>query len=276
TEAVLWGAFIEQHLEELGGSAKVAALVTTNDFGAAYESGFKAFLAQSPNADKIEYVTERVEPSAVNLKDPMTTIAAGEPDVFIGMLVGTPCSQAMTESAENGMNEAVAYKFISSVCKSSSFVGRDKVGEASDGWWVVGGGQKDINAPTYEDDAFIQWGQEVVRAAGHDPSTSGSFGSGLFYYWAYVQALRIAGELPGGLTRTNFLLAARTMDMTHPYLLEGIRFNFDGNADAYAVEGSDVSRYDAAQQAWVQDGPIIDLSGQSDNCAWDASAGICG
>ncbi|MPY96035.1 MAG: ABC transporter substrate-binding protein, partial [Acidimicrobiia bacterium] len=50
TEAVLWGAFIEQHLEELGGSAKVAALVTTNDFGAAYDSGFKAFLAQSPNA----------------------------------------------------------------------------------------------------------------------------------------------------------------------------------------------------------------------------------
>ena len=107
------------------------------------------------------------------------------------------------------------------------------------------------------------------------PATSGSFGLGLFYYWAYVQALRIAGDLPGGLTRTNFLLAARTMDMTHPFLVEGIRFNLDGNADAYAVEGSDVSKWDAAQQAWIQEGAAIDLSGQSSNCSWNPSTATC-
>ena len=39
-------------------------LITTNDFGAAYDSGFKASLAQSPRKADIEYVTEKIEPSA--------------------------------------------------------------------------------------------------------------------------------------------------------------------------------------------------------------------
>ena len=65
TEAVLWGDFIEQHLAEFAdGKVKVAALVMNNDFGKAYDAGFKAYLAQSPNKDQIEYVTETIEPGA--------------------------------------------------------------------------------------------------------------------------------------------------------------------------------------------------------------------
>src|SRR5690606_18826076 len=93
TEAVLWGAFIEQRLEEFGGKVKVASLVMNNDFGKAYDSGFKAFLAQSPEAANIEYVSETIEPQAPTVKGPMTTLAAEQPDVFIAMLAGTPCTQ---------------------------------------------------------------------------------------------------------------------------------------------------------------------------------------
>ena len=39
--------------------------------------------------------------------------------------------------------------------------------------------------------------------------------------------MRIAGELPGGINRTNVILALRTMDMTHPMLLDGVRFHRD-------------------------------------------------
>jgi branched-chain amino acid transport system substrate-binding protein len=41
TEAVLWGAFIEQRLDELSSAGKVtiAALVMNNDFGKAYDGG---------------------------------------------------------------------------------------------------------------------------------------------------------------------------------------------------------------------------------------------
>ena len=275
TEAILWGSFIEQHLDELGGHAKVAGLITTNDFGAAYDSGFKAYLAQSPRKADIEYVTEKIEPSAATVKDPMTTLAAQNPDIFLAGVVGTPCSQVTIEAAENGMKEQVPYKFLSGVCKASSFVGKDKVGDASDGWWIVGGGQKDLNLPAYDDDPFVQWARQVVDDAGYDHKSSASFGSGMFYFWGIAQGLKIGGELDGGLTRTNFIAALRALEMTHPWLLHGIKFNLNGNADAQFVEGSEIAHWSAAQQSWMTEGSVIDLSGKSKNCAWDFTTASC-
>jgi branched-chain amino acid transport system substrate-binding protein len=278
TEAVLWGAFIEERLEEFGGQAKVAALVMNNDFGKAYDSGFKAFLAQSPQAANIDYVTEIIEPQAPTIKDPMTTLAAEQPDVFIAMTAGTSCTQAITEAAENGMKDQVPYLFQPSVCKSASFVGKDKVGgdgSASDGWWIIGGGAVDFNADATTGEPFVDFGRELLSEAGNDYHTSGSFGCGFIFSWAAVQALQIAGELEGGLTRTNLILAIRSMDMTHPLFLEGIKFNNNGNADAYFVEGSDIAQYDAAGQQWKQEGAIIELSGASGLCAFDQSSGLC-
>jgi hypothetical protein len=90
-----------------------------------------------------------------------------------------------------------------------------------------------------------------------------------------TQALIIAGELDGGLTRTNFMTALRALDMTHPYLLEGIRINMKGNSDAYFVEGGIYQTYDSAKQTWVSQTDIIELSGKSKPCAWDQSIGNC-
>jgi hypothetical protein len=54
-------------------------------------------------------------------------------------------------------------------------------------------------------------------------------GTGFNYGWPMVQFLQIAGQLDGGLTRTNLILAQRAIDMTHPYLLPGVRLHMDGN-----------------------------------------------
>ena len=279
TEAVLWGAFIEQRIAEFSdGTARSAPLVMNNDFGKAYDGGFKAYLAQSPVKDKIDYVTETIEPSAPTVKDPMTTLGSKNPDIFIAMTAGTSCTQAITEAAENGMQDQVKYLFQPSVCKSASFVGKDKVGgdgSASDRWWIIGGGQKDFNADALSADPYIKWGRELLASKGYDYKSSGSFGSGFFYGWAAIQSLIIAGELDGGLNRTNFVLAQRYMDMTHPGLLEGIKFNMDGTKDIYFVEGSDIGKYDVTAQTWAQQGDIIELSGKSKPCAWDASISNC-
>ena len=90
-----------------------------------------------------------------------------------------------------------------------------------------------------------------------------------------VQALRIAGELDGGLTRSNFITALRTWDMTSPTSLPGIKANMSGNADAFFTEGSDISKYDSAKQQWIQQGDIIDISGKSRNCAFDQATSTC-
>ena len=57
--------------------------------------------------------------------------------------------------------------------------------------------------------------------------------------------------------------------------LEGIKMNMNGNKDAYLLEGSDLSKYDAAKQQWVVQGNIIELSGKTQNCAWDTSVNAC-
>jgi ABC-type branched-subunit amino acid transport system substrate-binding protein len=279
TEAVLWGAFIEQRIDEMapnGGKATIAALIMNNDFGKSYDAGFKAYLAGSPIKDRINYVTETIEPQAPTVTDPMTTLASKNPAMFIAMVAGTPCTQAIQEAANNGMNEKVKYKFQPSVCGASTFVGKDKVGNnGAEGWWIVQGGVKDLNSPAFDNDAYIKYAREQLKAAGLEPKSSGSFGSGYFFAWAQLQALQIAAQLDGGLTRSNLIIAIRGMDMTHPFTLDGIRFNMNGNKDAYLIEGGILQTRDVAKETWIDQGKVIDLSGKSKNCAWNQSTGLC-
>jgi ABC-type branched-subunit amino acid transport system substrate-binding protein len=278
TEAVLWGSFIDQHFDELkgpDGKVTFAALIMNNDFGKSYDGGFKDYLATSKNKDNINYVTETIEPQAPTVKDPMTNLASKNPSMFVAMVAGTPCPQAITEAAENGMRETVKYLFMPSVCNTSAQVGRDVVGDLSDGWWIMGGGERDINSPAQDDNKFIAWGRQTLRDAGIEPKSSGNLGRGVFIGWAWAQTLAIAGQLDGGLTRANFMTALRATEMTHPGYLDGIKFGLNGNKDAYWIEGSDLSKYNAAEQSWIQQGDIIELSGKSVNCAWDQSIAAC-
>jgi hypothetical protein len=49
----------------------------------------------------------------------------------------------------------------------------------------------------------------------------------------------------------------------------------NGNKDAYFTEASEFAKYSAAKQSWEQQGALIELSGKSQNCAWDQSKGAC-
>jgi ABC-type branched-subunit amino acid transport system substrate-binding protein len=279
SEANLWGRFIDDHIGEFGsGKVKVAALVANNDFGNAYVTFFNEYLAQSKNKDRIEFTSDKVEFSTPNITDSMTTLAAEQPDVFIAMTGGAQCTQSVLEAAQNGMKDDAKYLFLSATCKGSSFVGKDKIGgdgSAADGWWIVGGGSIDLNSPSNDAEPYVAWSRKLLADAGYDYKKSGSFGLGVFYAFPVIQSLRIAGDLPGGLTRSNVILALRTFDMTHPMLLAGIPFKMDGNADAFFVEGSDISRFDAKKQEWVQQGPIVQLTGEQKKCKYDPTTSGC-
>jgi hypothetical protein len=173
------------------------------------------------------------------------------------------------------MAESTRYKFVSSVCNNATYVGPDAVGDATNGWWMVGGGFRDITSQAQDGNAFVEWGRELLRANGV-PTTSGFSGWGLITGWGLAQIIQVASELDGGLTRANLITAARTMDMTNPGLPEGMQWNTRGNTDAYFVEGSEVARYDASLPGWVQQGDVIDLSGRTRPCAWNQSTSSCG
>jgi hypothetical protein len=72
------------------------------------------------------------------------------------------------------------------------------------------------------------------------------------------------------------MLVQRAIDMTHPYLLPGVRMHMDGNKDAYFAEGAIYQKWDSAQQAYIPQGEVIDLDGKSSLCAWNQSTGSCG
>jgi branched-chain amino acid transport system substrate-binding protein len=279
TEAVLWGAFIEKHIDELavdGGKAVIAGLIMNNDFGKSYESGMKAFLAQSPMKDRIDFVFETIEPTAPTITDPMTTLASKNPSMFIAMTAWTSCTQAIQEAAQNGMAETVKYRWMPSVCSGKNFIGKEAVGEAGNGWWIVNGGLKDISSEAFDDDPYIQFARQQLADGGLDYKVSAQYGNGYFYGPILLQGLLIAAELDGGLTRTNLMIALRALDFTHPYLLEGIKLNMNGNEDAYPVEGGVYQTRDTAAETWVNQGAVIELSGKSQNCAWNQSTSSCG
>ncbi len=277
TEAILWGGVMEKKFADRD-EITVGAAIMQNDFGKAYELGFTEFIKTSKL--KIKFVFERFDPTAATITNQMTTLASNDLDAFIIMSAGVSCTQAITEAANNGMKGTVELMFQPSVCKAKSWVGKDAVGgdgSASDGWWIVGGGVKDHTDPGYADDPWISFGLELLADAGHPISDSASLGTGFTYAWPVVEALRIAAELPGGVSRPNFLIAARTMDMTNPNLLDGLSYKMSGNDDAYPTEGSEFAVYDSAAQSWViqEDLGLIELGGKSSNCAWDSASSSC-
>ena len=270
TEAILWGTWIKQNMADRL-PVTVAGLVIDNDFGLAYEEGMKAYAEENPDVIA-EFNPIRHDPAAPTVTNEMTTIAASDPDVFISMTAGNPCLLAVQEAGNNGLNDGETALFAPSVCKSpSEFM--LPAGEVSDNWRIVGGGQIANTDPQYADDPYVSWANEMIEAAGYD-SNVGLFFTGFgFFAWQTVETLRIAAELPGGLSRTNIMLAVRSLDLEHPALIDGIKFAVDGNEDAYFVEGSDISRFDFANETWVQEGGIVDLNGSSPNCTF--VDGVC-
>jgi ABC-type branched-subunit amino acid transport system substrate-binding protein len=281
TESVLWGSFIEQHLSEFptDRKIKVASLVQNNDFGKLYDSAFKAFIAESSKLkDRINYVSETIEASAPTVTDPMTTLAAENPDIWITMLAGTQCTQIVNEAAQNGMKAKAKYLFMPQTCPGATFIGKEKLGgdgSAGDGWWLLSNGVKDTKDPAFANDPYIKWLKEAMAAKGINPDTSINYAGGINYGFPVIQALKIAGELDGGLTRTNFLLALRSIDMTPPMLLQGIRLHMNGLKDAYIVEAGQFMKWNAAKQTYEFQGNLINLDGKAKLCAWDQSVSTC-
>ncbi len=271
TEAILWGSYIERTLPP---GVTVAGLAMNNDFGKAYVGGMKAFMAQSDHDISLE--VEYIEPSAATVTNEMTNLSAKNPDVFIVMSTGVACTQAATDAANIGLNTTAKQLWMPSVCRALSFVGRDKAGDAVKDWLIAGGGVIDINDLTVQDRPAVKWARKVLADQGLDSQSSSNLGTGVNFGLTYVELLRIAAALPGGLNRTNLVTAMRHIDYVNPLYLDGVRLTMDGNADAYMSEASEFGRFSIDKQSWVPEGAVINLNGQTANCAWNQATATCG
>lgn len=266
TEAVLWGNWIKANLvAEL--PVKVAALVRDDALGLAYESAFRAWAEANPDVVSEFVAVPHGTVPDTPVSSEMATIQASEPDVFISMTAGSFCLLAVQEAGRVEMAATVKVLFTPSVCRDPGAY-MIPAGEVADDWHIVGGGIKATTDPRFADEPFIAFTNATLTEAGFEPAV-GLYGTGFATYgWAYVEVLRIAAELDGGLTRSNVILAQRALDLDHPILLDGVRFSMEGAVDSFPVEGSNFGVFDAETQAWVEDSPVIDVDGSTPNCAW--------
>lgn len=275
TEAILWGEWIKRNMDSKL-PVRVASAVMDNDFGLAYEQAFERWTATNPEIVS-EFIPVRHDPAVATLSPEMEIIRRLSPDVYISMTAGNACLLAVQEAYSSGLTDDIRARggtlFTSSVGKGVAAY-MAPAGMAGDGWLIVGGGAKDSADPAHTSEPFTEFANNNLQRAGLDPNVS-LYGTGYMYAYPYVEALRIGADLPGGLSRTNFILAVRALDIDHPLLLDGIRFRLDGNTDPFPVEGSDFARYDALTRSWWIVDETIDVTGSTPSCSWDLRHGGC-
>ena len=146
--------------------------------------------------------------------------------------------RSSTQGSRSGLNAITDTRFLTVACTDPQrfLIPNDRDG---DGYLAVDGGVKALGDPAFDGDPFVDFLVTLLADADLEPGEEAlaAAGAGQFA-WAYVEALRIAAELDGGVSRTNLLLALRSLQLRHPMVLSGITFGTDGGADAYPMEGS--------------------------------------
>ena len=190
-----------------------------NDFGIAYEDAFRNWADENPSVIS-NFTTVRHDSAAASLTDEMQQIKDTDPDVYISMTAGNACLFAIQEAGLNGLKASIGAKggalFTPSVCSGISDW-LQPAGSAADGWLNFGSGTKHITDPLYADEPFSKFVRDNLVASDLNPRDD-LLGWGYRLGFSYVEALRIADALPGGITRTNLILAIRSLDFDHPLL----------------------------------------------------------
>ena len=269
TETIHWGNWIKRNLTAQL-PIKVAALAIDNDYGRAYRAAFEQWA--STNGDVVsDVVVVEHDPSATELSAELTEIRAADPDVFLAMTAGSGCGAAVDAGEAAGVNEITDARFLPTACTDPQrfLIPNERDG---DGYLAVDGGVKAADDPLYESDPFVTFVNGLIADTDVAPEQAAlaAAGAGQFA-WAYVEALRIAAELDGGVTRANFLLALRSLELRHPMVVAGITFATDGADDGHPIEGARMMRYSAGQQAWEKESLVVDLNRATPNCSWDGT-----
>ncbi len=265
TEANLWVELIERWFAQ---PVSVTAVVMDNDFGDRYESGFREAMVASPTIGELTIV--RHDETADDVTDELVEAAATDPDVLIAMTAGNPCLLTLTAAAEAGiMAETTPLRILPSHCRQPNAY-LIPAGDAADNWVSLDGGLRDLSDAT-DGVAYGTFVMTGLADAGLDPSVElHQQGFGL-YGWTWHQSLEIAAALPGGLTRTNLVLAQRGLaSLDHPMVIEGVEFGTWGSADPYPIEGAGVDVF--WDGAW-QPLDVVDINGRTPPCHWSGDGG---
>jgi ABC-type branched-subunit amino acid transport system substrate-binding protein len=132
------------------------------------------------------------------------------------------------------------------------------------GWRVVRSADPPAVAANPFETGFLS------AVAGVPTTDRGAFWAGYVQAEVLIIALRDAADLPGGVTRTNLLLAVRSLDVEYPGAA-GIRLHTDGIVDPWAIEGAVITSFDGSTFVPIS---LVDVDGQTAGCAAGSATSI--
>jgi branched-chain amino acid transport system substrate-binding protein len=183
----LEGEMFAQLLEDKKPDATVAMLVQDDDFGRAYEEGFR----QAIEGTDIEVVAvEKYATTADNVSTQMTSLASSDADAFFNGATLLNCPNALTGMASANWQPIT---WVSGTCTSKTLMGL--AGAAADGVYSAANIKDPLN-PEWDDDPAMQEYLDAVqqyRPDGFDPENA-IVGYGYTQAAVFVEALGAAEE----------------------------------------------------------------------------------
>jgi branched-chain amino acid transport system substrate-binding protein len=260
SEAGLWAQWLKtEHPDK----TKVAALTFNNDFGKAYVSGFNHFI----EGTDIQVVDQEFhEPTAPDVNNQLTTIAASGADVVLLETTGTFCTQAMAELEKNTSFNPIV--IMSGTCGSLSQFFQPLVDQG-----LTGNDTriilylKDVNDPQWADDDIVKLFHETAKAQGLDDKQT-TYATGWVFAMFMEAIVKEAATYEGGVNRGNLAVAARHITFQNPFAFDGIKMETNFAKDAYLFEGGRMMKYESTPGSlgsFVPDGDIIDNNGKLGN-----------
>jgi branched-chain amino acid transport system substrate-binding protein len=258
SEAGLWVEWLKAEHPE---AKTVAAVAFNNDFGKTYVDGFKRFI----KGTDIQVVAQELhEPTAPDLTNQFTTLAATNADVVLIETSGVFCTQALSELERNTSWNPIV--IMSGTCASLSqffqpLIDQGLTGEGTNLIQYV----KDVNDPAFADDEFVKLFHSTLKEQGLD-SKQTTYATGWLFAWYMVEALKQAATYEGGLDRGNIALAAQYIDAQNPLVLDGITQSASAPTDAYLNEGGRMVVYTMGEDksvlgTFVPVGELLDQNG---------------
>jgi branched-chain amino acid transport system substrate-binding protein len=252
----LEGYMFAQLLEEEAPDASVAMLVQDDDFGRAYEEGFRQAI-EGTDIEVVEVATYETGASEVGTQ--VTSLAATGADAFFNGGTLLACPDALSQAAQRNWEPII---WASGTCISKTLMGI--AGEAGDGVYS-GTNIKDPLNPDWDDDEAMQQYREVV--AQHEPDADLDNGI-VAYGWTQAALLIEALEAAEAPTRLAVMESIRNLDGISDVglLLPGVTVT-TGDSDNFMGETLQLVQYDFQgpdeDNYFALVGDLVDYEGQT-------------
>jgi branched-chain amino acid transport system substrate-binding protein len=253
----LEGYMFAQLLEQENPSAKVAMLVQDDDFGAAYEEGFR----QAIEGTDIEVVAvEKYSTGASEVSAQITTLAASGADTFFNGGTLLACPDALTKAAAAGWEPLT---WVSGTCTSDTLMGL--AGESAAGVYSASNLKDPLNPDWDADPAMVEYLETIQQ---YQPDgfrqTNAIVGYGYTQAAVFVEALE-AAEAP---TRLAVMESLHNLGGISDagLLLPGVSVTTSAD-DAYMGETLQLAQFEftaeGARNHFVPQGELVDFEGQT-------------